>query len=206
MSGNIKQAAAAARRASQLLATTPEAVRDEALAAIAAGLEAARERIETANAEDLQAAAQMVADELAGGDGALEVFRDEGRRRVVMLATQEVPTQGALLEGNPVIAITGGTRGITARVALELAGRGPCKLALLARTAPGTAPGTAAGGCLTRRACTPRLARWGAGGCARTTHCATSTRTSSRAGATSCAVRSACPGGTASGSCPTAGG
>ncbi len=62
MSGNIKQAAAAARRASQLLATTPEAVRDEALAAIAAGLEAARERIETANAEDLQAAAQMVAD------------------------------------------------------------------------------------------------------------------------------------------------
>ena len=33
MSGNIKQAAAAARRASQLLATTPEAVRDEALAA-----------------------------------------------------------------------------------------------------------------------------------------------------------------------------
>ena len=67
MSGNIKQAAAAARRASQLLATTPEAVRDEALAAIAAGLEAARERIETANAEDLQAAAQMVAaGELAG--------------------------------------------------------------------------------------------------------------------------------------------
>ena len=32
-------------------------------------------------------AAKMVADELAAGDGALEVFRDEGMRRIVMLAT-----------------------------------------------------------------------------------------------------------------------
>ena len=38
------------------------------------------------------------------------------------------------------IAITGGTRGITAKVALELAGRGPCKLALMARTPPATSP------------------------------------------------------------------
>ena len=82
----------------------------------------------------------MVADELAAGDGAVEVFRDEGMRRIVMLATEPVPPQGAPLEGNPVIAITGGTRGITAKVALELAGRGPCKLALLARTPPATTP------------------------------------------------------------------
>jgi phosphopantetheine--protein transferase-like protein len=85
-------------------------------------------------------AAKMVVDELAGGDGALEVFRDEGIRRVVMLATESIPEQGAKLEGNPVIAITGGTRGITAQVAKELASRGPCKLALIARTPPATEP------------------------------------------------------------------
>ena len=56
MSGNIKQAAAAARRASQLLATTPEAVRDEALAAkLAERLRALRLRLDVTDADAMLA-------------------------------------------------------------------------------------------------------------------------------------------------------
>ena len=41
---------------------------------------------------------------------------------------------------DPIILLTGGTRGITARVAEVFARLGPCTLILVGRTAPGTAP------------------------------------------------------------------
>ena len=50
------------------------------------------------------------------------------------------PPAGGRLPGAPLIVLTGGTRGITARAGLALAQRGPCTLVLLARTAPGTTP------------------------------------------------------------------
>ena len=58
MSDQVRQQAQAARAASRTLAATSEEVRNQALEAIAAALEANRERILAANAEDLKAGEQ----------------------------------------------------------------------------------------------------------------------------------------------------
>ncbi|MFT5679671.1 MAG: NAD(P)-dependent dehydrogenase (short-subunit alcohol dehydrogenase family), partial [Myxococcota bacterium] len=85
-------------------------------------------------------AARLLCDELAARDGAVEIFHHGGRRLTMALQLEPMPTSGQPLTNNPVIVLTGGTRGITARIALEFAHRGPCRLALLARTAPAGAP------------------------------------------------------------------
>ena len=58
MSDQVRQQAIAARAASRVLAATSAEVRNQALEAIAAALEANRERILAANAEDLKAGEQ----------------------------------------------------------------------------------------------------------------------------------------------------
>ncbi|MDP6932177.1 MAG: SDR family NAD(P)-dependent oxidoreductase, partial [Myxococcota bacterium] len=93
-------------------------------------------------AADLPAdrAAAMLCDEIAAPDGAWEIQRDEDRRRVLELRVENFPVPDQPLEGQPVFVLTGGTRGITALVARDLARRGPCRLALFARTAPAVEP------------------------------------------------------------------
>ena len=58
MSQQVRQRAQSARVAARALATTSEEVRNQALEAIAAAIEANRESILAANAEDLSAAEQ----------------------------------------------------------------------------------------------------------------------------------------------------
>ncbi len=84
-----------------------------------------------------QVVAQHCCDELFT-DGATEVFIDEGARRVVGYDTIQPPTPSTLY-GSPLVLVTGGARGITSRVALELARRGPVKLALVGRSPVGEA-------------------------------------------------------------------
>ncbi|MBO86165.1 MAG: hypothetical protein CL927_12470, partial [Deltaproteobacteria bacterium] len=85
-------------------------------------------------------AARILVDEATRPDPTTEVFLDGRTRQIVRLAIEAVPPMGASMTENPVIVLTGGTRGVTARVALELASRGPTRLVLVARTAPGTEP------------------------------------------------------------------
>ncbi len=89
---------------------------------------------------ELDDSATRIADELSSGDAAVEIFHDEEGRNVAALSTLPFPRTGGTLSGRPLIVLTGGTRGITAKVAIEFARRGPCRLALLARTAPGADP------------------------------------------------------------------
>ncbi|MEL6347896.1 MAG: SDR family NAD(P)-dependent oxidoreductase [Myxococcota bacterium] len=96
--------------------------------------------VDVASYVDDAVAAEIFCNELANLQGATEVFRDEHQRMVMALQTEPRPQGVGALKGEPVIVLTGGTRGITARVALELARRGRCRLALFARTAPGEAP------------------------------------------------------------------
>ena len=86
------------------------------------------------------AAARLALDEPALDDGLVEVFVDNAQRSGVTLEVESPPAPGGALPEGAVVALTGGTRGVTALVALELARRGPVKLALLARTPPGEAP------------------------------------------------------------------
>ncbi len=65
-------------------------------------------------------------------DGAVEVFRKAQERRVIAYRTEVVPRAGMLADA-PVVLITGGGRGISARIGLELARRGPVRLALVGR-------------------------------------------------------------------------
>jgi acyl transferase domain-containing protein/acyl carrier protein/phosphopantetheinyl transferase len=89
--------------------------------------------------DDTTSATKILA-ELTAGDGSIEIFHDNNVRRCLELQIEEAPPQGGRLQDGSVIVLTGGTRGITARVALALASRGPVRLALLARTAPGAEP------------------------------------------------------------------
>jgi malonyl CoA-acyl carrier protein transacylase len=82
--------------------------------------------------------AASVLDELTEIDGAIEVTVGPGRREVTVLAADPFPPHVWL--AHPVVMLTGGTRGITAQVALEMARKGPCTLILVARTLPGAEP------------------------------------------------------------------
>ena len=84
-------------------------------------------------------AARAVLSELSDPDRANEVWLAPGGREVAALVVEALPDQAAWPE-HPVVVLTGGTRGITAQVGLEIARRGPCTLVLVARTAPGTVP------------------------------------------------------------------
>jgi len=89
---------------------------------------------------DDEEAARILVDEAACPDPTTEVFLDGRTRQAVRLVVEDVPPMGAPLRDNPVVVLTGGTRGVTARVALEMASRGPARMVLVARTAPGTEP------------------------------------------------------------------
>ncbi|MAY80765.1 MAG: hypothetical protein CL930_08260, partial [Deltaproteobacteria bacterium] len=95
--------------------------------------------VNVSTAMDVDTAAALVIEELGAPDGSVEIAWNSEGRRAIELAVVPFPEVGASLPGTPVIVLTGGTRGITAEVALAFAERGPCKLALLARTAPGEA-------------------------------------------------------------------
>jgi NAD(P)-dependent dehydrogenase (short-subunit alcohol dehydrogenase family)/phosphopantetheinyl transferase (holo-ACP synthase) len=85
-------------------------------------------------------AAAVICQELAAPDGTIEIFWDGADRSAIELQVLDLPDKGEVLGENLVVVLTGGTRGITAQVAKAFAARGPCKLALLARTPPGETP------------------------------------------------------------------
>ena len=88
---------------------------------------------------DVKTAAALVVEELGATDGSVEIHWNESGRHAIELTVLDFPESGAAL-GAGVVALTGGTRGITAQVAKAFAARGVKKLALMARTAPGTEP------------------------------------------------------------------
>jgi NAD(P)-dependent dehydrogenase (short-subunit alcohol dehydrogenase family)/phosphopantetheinyl transferase len=85
-------------------------------------------------------AAAVLCQELGATDGSTEIYWDAHGRAAVELQLVDTPGKSPRLGECPVVVLTGGTRGITAQVALAIAQRGPCKLALLARTPPGATP------------------------------------------------------------------
>ena len=84
-------------------------------------------------------AARSVIDELGEADRATEVWVGPGVREVAALAVAEVPATREW-PNHPIVLLSGGTRGITAQVALAIARRGPCTLLLVSRTAPSAVP------------------------------------------------------------------
>ena len=88
----------------------------------------------------VELALESVLAELEAGNAVTEVMLSAGdHRRVLEISVEERPERGALPEGQ-VILVTGGGRGITARVALEFARRSPCTLVLVGRSQAGEAP------------------------------------------------------------------
>ncbi len=85
-------------------------------------------------------AARAALEELAEVDGALETWRAVDTREVGILDTDPWPQPAHRIPEDAVVILTGGTRGITARVALEFATRGKCTLVLVARSLPGEKP------------------------------------------------------------------
>ncbi len=85
-------------------------------------------------------AARAALEELAETDGALEAWRTLEGREVSILDLQAFPTTSGSLPLSPVVLLTGGTRGITAKVASAIAMQGPCTLVLVARSLPGALP------------------------------------------------------------------
>jgi NAD(P)-dependent dehydrogenase (short-subunit alcohol dehydrogenase family) len=84
-------------------------------------------------------AAEQLLTELTAGDGLVEVAYRDGRRTQLTLAPaplDERPADAAL-DADSVLLVTGGARGITAEIAVELAGRHRPTLVLVGRTAPG---------------------------------------------------------------------
>jgi acyl transferase domain-containing protein/NAD(P)H-dependent flavin oxidoreductase YrpB (nitropropane dioxygenase family)/NAD(P)-dependent dehydrogenase (short-subunit alcohol dehydrogenase family) len=74
--------------------------------------------------------------ELAADDPLIEVGYSDGKRvrRRVEARSLNGHEPHPSLDGDPVILITGGARGITARIAIALAERGPCRLELVGRS------------------------------------------------------------------------
>lgn len=88
---------------------------------------------------DVDTAAQVVLREVSEAGGAVEVRLGSETRDVSVPSTVAWPSAGTLGSG-AVVLLTGGTRGITARVAQALAEAGPCTLLLAGRTGPGPGP------------------------------------------------------------------
>jgi NAD(P)-dependent dehydrogenase (short-subunit alcohol dehydrogenase family)/phosphopantetheinyl transferase/3-hydroxymyristoyl/3-hydroxydecanoyl-(acyl carrier protein) dehydratase len=88
----------------------------------------------------MEEAVEGILAELSDVDLAPEVSVGPARRSVAMLETLPTPPHGTLPIDTPVVLLTGGTRGITARVAAAFARRGPAILILVGRTAPGVEP------------------------------------------------------------------
>ena len=76
--------------------------------------------------------AKAVCDEI-DSDQSGEVFIRDNRRQVIEYVVEAQPRPG-LIEGSPVVLITGGGRGICSRIAQELARRGDVRLALVGRS------------------------------------------------------------------------
>src|SRR5207247_11250566 len=72
-------------------------------------------------------------DELVGTDGAAEVSFRGGARSVLTLEPALLATSGGWLHEGAVVAISGGARGLGAKLALELARRVRARRALLGR-------------------------------------------------------------------------
>jgi phosphopantetheine--protein transferase-like protein len=88
----------------------------------------------------VELALESVLAELEAGNAVTEVLLSAGdHRRVLELSVEDRPEKGTLPDGQ-VILVTGGGRGITARVALEFARRAPCTLVLVGRTQAGEEP------------------------------------------------------------------
>ncbi len=100
-----------------------------------AGCEGRVVRLDPALTPELAARAAL--EELAEVDGALETWRTVDGREVAILDTEAWPQGRGRIPIDPVVILTGGTRGITARVASAIATRGPCTLVLVARSKPG---------------------------------------------------------------------
>ena len=85
--------------------------------------------------------AELLCQELAAHDGTVEVFHGyEGLRTVIELAVEDHPPAMARPRANQVVIVTGGGRGVTARVAAEFARRAPATLVLVGRSPAGTEP------------------------------------------------------------------
>ncbi|HND31773.1 MAG TPA: SDR family NAD(P)-dependent oxidoreductase, partial [Myxococcota bacterium] len=83
----------------------------------------------------LPEASTRVLMELQLREAPAELWLGPDRREVGVLETVAIPSSTPW-RGVPVVLLTGGTRGITAEVAREMARRGPCTLILVGRTAP----------------------------------------------------------------------
>ncbi len=97
------------------------------------------------------AVARVLADELLAGGAHTEVaLSADGCRRVVVSAAEALPQTAGTdalppLNGNDVLVVSGGARGVTAACVLELARRAPgLRLALLGRTPLAEEPAAAA--------------------------------------------------------------
>jgi malonyl CoA-acyl carrier protein transacylase len=84
-------------------------------------------------------AAQLLTQELAAPNGGQEITLTRSGRQVLELVVEPLPTPQERPE-NQVILVTGGGRGITARLALELAERAPATLILVGRSPAGEQP------------------------------------------------------------------
>ena len=110
---------------------------------------------DAANAPPSVIAAGLLA-ELGATDATVEIVYRGATRHVVTLAASPAPAPASRLTDGLAVAITGGTRGLGAKLALELARRCHARLALLGRTAPPAdllAAITAAGGRASHHAC-----------------------------------------------------
>ena len=97
--------------------------------------------VDVAPEVDPDSIAQLLCAELGAPDGAPEIFLGrDGGREVIELAVESHPPAGKRPDANQVVIVTGGGRGITARVALEWARRSPATLVLVGRSPAGEEP------------------------------------------------------------------
>ena len=83
--------------------------------------------------------ARILCDELSAAHDSDEVYYWAENRAVISYQTEEPPPATAFKD-NSVVLITGGARGICAKIAVEIAKRGPVKLALIGRGPVGDMP------------------------------------------------------------------
>jgi NAD(P)-dependent dehydrogenase (short-subunit alcohol dehydrogenase family)/phosphopantetheinyl transferase/acyl carrier protein len=83
--------------------------------------------------------ARVVCDELERYDGTVEIRLNGEQREAMALVREPSPARGGRVD-EQVIVVTGGARGVTARVAIELAKRGAAALVIAGRSAPGREP------------------------------------------------------------------